>query len=279
VALLTVGTENSAPIDVFYTDYGDGRPVVLIHGWPLDGRSWEKQLGPLVGAGYRVVTYDRRGFGRSSHPWDGYDYDSFAADLSALLEHLHLTGVTLVGLSMGGGEVVRFIRRYGTGRIAAAVLAGAVPPYLYRSYDNPDGSLDDAAICGLEAAVRGDRIAFLDALCTDLFRAGDRADLVSEMQRTYHRDIAAAASPKATLDCIASIATTDFRADLTKVTVPTLVIHGDADLGVPLELTSQRVHAAIAGSELVVIEGAPHGLVLTHAEEFNRALLEFLGRS
>src|SRR5512132_1530066 len=153
---LTVGEENSGAVDLYYEDHGSGQPVVLIHGWPLSGRSWESQVPALVEAGYRVITYDRRGFGWSSQPWGGYDYDTFAADLSALLEHLDLRGVTLVGFSMGGGEVVRYIGKYGTSRIAKAVLAAAVPPYLYKSADNPDGGLDDATIAGFEGAVKSD---------------------------------------------------------------------------------------------------------------------------
>jgi len=276
MALLTVGTENSTAIELYYEDHGTGSPVVLIHGWPLSGRSWERQVPALIDAGHRVVTYDRRGFGASSQPWDGYEYDTFAADLHALLEHLDLTGVTLVGFSMGGGEVVRYISTYGTERVAKAVLAGAVPPYLYQSEDNPDGGLDDATIQSFEQGVKGDRLAFLDGFTTSFFAAGDATDLISEAERTYVREIAAFASPKGTLDCIAAFGRTDFRADLAKVSVPTLVIHGDTDGIVPLEVSGQRSHQAIAGSRLVVIEGGPHGFNATHAPEFNAALLDFL---
>src|SRR5438105_2142408 len=159
---LTVRTEGASPVELHYEDVGSGRPVVLIHGWPLSGRSWESQVPALVAAGHRVITYDRRGFGSSSQPWDGYDYDSFAADLHALIEHIDLREVTLVGFSMGGGEVARYVGTHGTARIAKAVLAGAVPPYLYRSDDNPEGGLDDATIASFEGGVRTDRIAFLD---------------------------------------------------------------------------------------------------------------------
>jgi non-heme chloroperoxidase len=277
MAFLQVGNENSAPIELYYEDHGSGSPVVLIHGWPLSGRSWEDQVPALVEAGYRVVTYDRRGFGKSSQPFGGYDYDTFAADLDALLTHLDLRDATLVGFSMGGGEVARYIGRYGSDRVAKAVLAAAVPPYLYQSDDNPEGGLDDATIQQFKDGVRGDRIAFLDGFTTDFFTAGDRSDLISEPSRLYHREIAAFASPKGTLDCIDAFGRTDFREDLAKIDVPTLVIHGDSDGIVPFEVSGKRSHETITDSSLVLIEGAPHGFNATHAEQFNRALLDFLG--
>ena len=277
MAFLQVGNENSAPVEIYYEDHGSGSPVVLIHGWPLSGRSWEGQVPALVEAGHRVVTYDRRGFGTSSQPWGGYDYDTFAADLATLIEHLDLSDVALVGFSMGGGEVARYIGRYGSDRVAKTVLAAAVPPYLYQSDDNPEGGLDDATIQQFKDGVRGDRIAFLDGFITDFFTAGDRSDLISEPSRLYHREIAAFASPKGTLDCIDAFGRTDFRNDLDKIDVPTLVIHGDSDAIVPFEVSGKRSHEAIANSSLVLIEGAPHGFNATHAEQFNRALLDFLG--
>ena len=276
MAFLQVGSENSAPIELYYEDHGSGSPVVLIHGWPLSGRSWENQVPALVDAGYRVVTYDRRGFGSSSQPWDGYDYNTFAADLDALMGHLDLRDATMVGFSMGGGEVARYIGRYGTARVAKAVLAAAVPPYLYQSDDNPEGGLDDATIQQFKDGVRSDRIAFLDWFTTAFFAVGDRTDLISEPSRLYHREIAEFASPKGTLDCIDAFGRTDFRDDLTKIDVPTLVIHGDSDAIVPFEVSGKRSHEAIADSSLVLIEGAPHGFNATHAEQFNRGLLDFL---
>ena len=276
MAYVQVGNENSAPVELYYEDHGSGSPVVLIHGWPLSGRSWENQVPALVDAGHRVITYDRRGFGHSSQPWTGYDYDTFAADLDALLEHLDLSDVTLVGFSMGGGEVVRYIGRYGTARVSRAVLAAAVPPYLYKSEDNPEGGLDDATIQQFQDGVRGDRLGFLDGFTTTFFTAGDRSDLISEPTRLYNREIAAFASPKGTLDCITAFGRTDFRDDLARVTVPTLVIHGDSDAIVPFEISGKRSHETIEGSSLVLIEGGPHGLNATHPEQFNRALLDFL---
>jgi len=229
----------------------------------------------LVQAGHRVITYDRRGFGWSSQPWEGYDYDTFAADLEALLVHLDLREVTLVGFSMGGGEVVRHISTYGSGRVAKAVLAAAVPPFLYKSDDNPEGGLDDEAIAGFQAGVTADRIAFLDEFTTGFFSAGTEMK-VSEAQRVYARDIAAFASPKGTLDCITAFGRTDFREDVAKVTIPTLVIHGDADAIVPFQVSGKRSAELIPGATLVVIEGGPHGINASHPDEFNRALLEFL---
>ena len=276
MAKVTVGTENGTPVELYYEDHGTGKPVVLIHGWPLSGRSWENQVPVLVEAGYRVVTYDRRGFGWSSQPWSGYDYDTFAADLDALLAHLDLHEATLVGFSMGGGEVVRYIGTYGTDRISKAVLAAAVPPYLYKSADNPDGGLDDATIEQFQNGVKSDRIAFLENFTHGFFAAGAKTDLISEVQRTYNRDIAAFASPKGTLDCITAFGRTDFRRDLAKINVPTLIIHGDSDAIVPFEISGKRSHATIAGSQLALIKGGPHGLNVTHSAEFNTALLDFL---
>jgi pimeloyl-ACP methyl ester carboxylesterase len=274
---LQVGTENGAPVEIHYQDVGSGKPVVLIHGWPLSGRSWEAQVPALVGAGLRVVTYDRRGFGSSSQPWNGYDYDTFAADLDGLVRHLDLKSATLVGFSMGGGEVVRYIGKYGTGRIAKAVLASAVPPYLYKSQDNPEGGLDEATIGQFQNGVKRDRLAFVEDFTRNFFSAAGKLQ-VSEPQRVYARNIAAFASPKGTLDCIAAFSRTDFRGDLKKVTVPTLIIHGDSDAIVPFEVSGKRSHEAINGSQLVVIKGGPHGVNASHAEAFNKSLLEFLGR-
>ena len=273
---VTSVTAGSEPVDIHYEDFGSGRPVVLIHGWPLSSRSWEAQVPALVDAGYRVVTYDRRGFGASSQPWSGYDYDTFAADLNALLVKLDLTDAVLVGFSMGGGEVARYIGKYGTERIGAAVFAGAVPPYLYKSDDNPDGGLDDETIAGFEAGVKGDRPAFLKGFVDTFLAAGDKTDLVSPETHAYLVQIANFASPKGTLDCIAAFGRTDFRDDLATITVPTLVIHGDSDAVVPFEVSGKRTHEAIQGSTLHVVEGGPHGINGTHPEEFNSVLLEFL---
>jgi non-heme chloroperoxidase len=273
---LKVGIENQSSIELHYEDVGAGRPVVLIHGWPLSGRSWENQVPALVDAGFRVITYDRRGFGASSQPWNGYDYDTFAADLDALLRYKDLRDVTLVGFSMGGGEVARYISRYGTERIAKAVFTSAVPPFLLKTRDNPEGGLDETAIAGFRSGVTGDRVAFLDQFSKGFFSAAGELR-VSEAQRRYALDIAAFASPKGTLDCISAFARTDFRADLKKITVPTLVIHGDQDAIVPFEVSGKRTAASIPGAKLAVIKGGPHGLIVSHPKDVNAALLSFLG--
>jgi non-heme chloroperoxidase len=270
-----VGAENGLPIDLHYTDHGDGQPVVLIHGWPLSGRSWEAQVPALVEAGYRVITYDRRGFGQSSQPWEGYEYDTFAADLAALMDHLDLRDAVLVGFSMGGGEVVRYLARYGADRVSKVVLASAVPPYLYKSDDNPDGGVDDATLDSMIAGVKQDRMAFFDGFLDNYFSAG-RTMKVSPQQKAYALSQLAVASPKATIDCITAFSRTDFRDDLTKITVPTLVIHGDSDNIVPIEVSGQRTAATIPGSVLVVLEDAPHGILVSHPDEWNAAVLQFL---
>jgi len=274
---VAVGTEKSTPVELHYEDYGTGRPVVLIHGWPLSGRSWENQVPALISAGYRVIAYDRRGFGQSSQPWGGYEYDTFASDLDSLLQQLDVKGVTLVGFSMGGGEVARYLGKFGTGRVAKAVFAAAVTPYLYKAQDNPQGGLDEATISQFQNGVRKDRIAFLDDFTRLFFSAGGKLQ-VSEAQRQYARSIGSFASPKGTLDCIAAFSRTDFRADLRKISVPTLIIHGDSDAIVPFEVSGKRTHETIQGSQLALIQGGPHGLNASHPEAFNKALIEFLGR-
>ncbi len=273
--MLDVASDSRGPVKIHYEEYGSGKPVVLIHGWPLSGRAWEAQVPALVSAGHRVVTYDRRGFGLSSQPWSGYDYDTLAADLHGLMTQLDLKAATLVGFSMGGGEVARYVGRYGTERVARVVFAGAVTPWLYKTAGNPGGGIDDAAIAGLEEGVRSDRPAFLEGFTTNFFSAGGKL-MVSEAQRRYARDLAAFASPKGTLDCIGAFSRTDFRADLAKLKLPTLVMHGDADAIVPLEVSGARTHEAVPGSRLHVVKGGPHGFNVSHAAEVNKALLEFL---
>ncbi|MEV4316413.1 alpha/beta hydrolase [Actinocrispum sp. NPDC049592] len=273
---LKVGDDNGTPVEIYYEDHGSGRPVVLIHGWPLSGRSWEKQVPALVDEGYRVITYDRRGFGWSSQPFGGYDYDTFASDLHVLLETLDLTDVTLVGFSMGGGEVARYLGRYGADRISKAVFAAAVPPFLRITDDNPDGGIDQATLTAFHDGIRGDRVAFVDQFVTNFFAVGDRKDLVSEATRQYNVDIAKFASPKGTLDCTTAFTNTDFRDDLKAFTIPTLVIHGDSDAIVPVEVSGRRTAEAIPDSKLVIVPEAPHGLNVTHAEVFNAELLAFL---
>ena len=256
---------------------GDGRPVVLIHGWPLSAASWSEQVPALTGAGYRVVAYDRRGFGESDKPEDGYDYDTLAADLGGVMSELDLRDATLVGFSMGGGEVARYIGRYGEDRVASVVFAAAVPPYLLKTDDNPDGGLADEDVAGMKEGASSDREGFLDEFTTNFFSAG--GDLkVSEAQRQEALEMEDAARDEALVACIDSFGRTDFRDDLAKITVPTLVLHGDSDATVPFEVSGKRTADTVAGAELVVIGDGPHGCNVSHADEFNRALLDFLGR-
>ena len=267
---------NQPGLHLYYQDVGDGPPVVLIHGWPLSSRSWEAQVMPLVEAGYRVISYDRRGFGASGQPWEGYDYDTLAQDLHTLITALELKGATLVGFSMGGGEVARYVATYGTAQVAKAVFAAAVPPCLFKKADNPDGLRTDKDIADRERTVRADRLAFLDEFTQKFFTPKGGELLVSEAQRQYAKLIAAMASPKATHDCIGAFSRTDFRDDLAQFRIPTLVLHGDSDQIVPLEASGARTHQAIPGSKLHVIQGGPHGCNLSHAKEFNQVLLDFL---
>ena len=257
---------------------GDGRPVVLIHGWPLSGASWSEQVPALTAAGYRVVTYDRRGFGQSDKPGEAstYDYDTLTTDLDAVLRELDLRDATLVGFSMGGGEVARYIGTHGEERVHSAVFAGAIPPNLKKDDAHPDGALDDATVEGMQAALAKDPSAFFEQFTTDFFSAGD--DLkVTEDQRRDAVALARQADVHAAVQCIRSWVE-DFSGDLAKVTVPTLVIHGDSDGIVPFEKSGQRTHEQVAGSELHVVEQGPHGINVSHADEFTRVLLAFLER-
>jgi non-heme chloroperoxidase len=272
---VTVGQENSAPITIHYEDVGSGRPIVLIHGFPLSGRSWEKQVPALLGAGYRVITYDRRGFGDSSQPSFGYDYDTFTQDLHELITALDLHDVVLGGMSMGGGEVARYFGAYGSERVGAAAIISGVPPFLLKTPDTPNG-LDQGVFDGIQAAIAEDRLAYLTGFLEAFFNTdvllGKR---VSEEVVRDSWNIAAGASPIGTWSCPPTWHT-DFRDDLTHIDVPTLVMHGDADRILPIEATGARTHEAIKGSRYLVVEGAPHGLLWTHADEVNRALLDFL---
>jgi len=275
---ISVDTENSTPVELYYEDHGAGDPVVLIHGWPLSGRSWEKQVPALIGAGYRVITYDRRGFGESSKPWTGYDYDTLARDLDRLLTNLDLRNVTLVGFSMGGGEVARYLGTRGAARVRRAAFVAAVTPYLLKATDNPAG-VELGVFDGIRAALDGDRVAFLSGFFENFYNADAlRGTRLSDDVLRLSWNIAAGASPKATHDLVAAWGD-DFRADLGRITVPTLIVHGDADRIVPLEVAGQRMPALVKGSRLVVIKGGSHGLNWTHAAELNQALLEFLRTS
>ena len=256
---------------------GTGRPVVLIHGWPLSAESWNEQTAALRDAGYRVVAYDRRGFGRSDKPSKGYDYDTLADDLDSVLDELDLTDVTLVGFSMGGGEVARYVARHGQDRLRSVVFAAAVPPYMLQSDDNPDGPLTEDAAAEMTRSVESDRTTFFDGF-TQAFFSVDGELKVTEEQRQEAIVLCHQSDQTAALACLEAFGTTDFRDDLPAVTVPTLVIHGAGDGIVLFEGSGKRTHEALPQSELVVVEGGPHGFNVSHAEEFNRALLDFLAR-
>jgi pimeloyl-ACP methyl ester carboxylesterase len=275
---ITVGKENSCNIDLYYEDHGTGKPVVLVHGWPLSSASWEKQVPALVRAGYRVITYDRRGFGNSSRPSSGYDYDTLAGDLHTLMTKLDLRQAALVGFSMGGGEVARYLGRYGTERVEKAVFMAAVTPYLLKTSDNPAG-VDGSVFEGIKQAIIADRPAFLTTFLSNFYNLhmfGGKK--VSDEVVRLSWNIAAGASPKGTLDCVQAWLT-DFRDDLIRIELPTLVIHGDNDRILPFAATGSRTHEAVKGSRMMVLAGAPHGLNWTHAEEVNRELLAFLSGS
>ncbi|MBC7591356.1 MAG: alpha/beta hydrolase [Salinibacterium sp.] len=256
---------------------GPGRVVVLIHGWPLSGESWSEQIPALAAAGFRVISYDRRGFGRSDKPKGGYDYNTFADDLQAILETLNVTDATLVGFSMGGGEIARYVSRFGQERLHSVVFASAVPPFLLATPDNPDGPLTEEMAEGMSKGLEADPAAFYDGFLTQFFTAEGELT-VTEAQRQEAVRQANQADKTAALGAMAAFGTTDFRDDLQKITVPTLVIHGDSDGIVPFEGSGARTHAAIAASDLHVVKGGPHGINVSHADEFNTALLAFLDK-
>lgn len=275
---ITVGTENSTDIELHYEDKGAGQPVVLIHGYPLDGNSWEGQLPALLDAGYRVVTYDRRGFGKSSQPSTGYDYDTFAADLNTVMETLDLRDAILVGFSMGTGEVARYLSTYGSGRVAKAAFLASLEPYLAVTEDNPDGAAPLSFFEGIAETAKKDRYAFFTDFYADFFNLDENLGTrVSEEAVRNAWNVAAGAGS------IASAAApltwpTDFRADIPRIDVPTLIVHGTADRTLPIDATGRRFAEALPTAEYVEIDGAPHGLLTTHTAEVNKTLLDFLGR-
>ncbi len=267
--------ETADGTSLFYNDWGAGKPVVLIHGWPLHADMWEYQSVFLASHGFRVITYDRRGFGRSSQPWAGYDYDTFADDLKALLDKLDLQDVTLAGFSMGGGEVARYIGRHAGARVSKAVLISAVTPYLVKTADNPEGvdrSVFDQMIAGLEK----DRPNFLSTFGKAFFGAGLLNFTVTAEILQWAANMALAGSAKATLDCVRAFSEADFRGDLARFRVPTLIIHGDSDGTVPAEKSARRAAALVPGAVLKEYAGAPHGLFFTEKDRLNRDLLEFI---
>jgi len=273
---VTVGTENSGNIDLYYEDHGSGKPVVLIHGYPLNGASWEKQTAALLVAGHRVITYDRRGFGKSSQPTTGYNYDTFAEDLHKIVTQLQLHDFALAGFSMGGGEVARYIGKYGSKGMSKAVFISGVPPYLLKTADNPEG-VDGSVFEGIEKAVAADRYAFF----TEFFKNFYNMDVllgkrVSEQTVQASWNVAAGASATASLACVATWHE-DFRKDLARVDVPTLVIHGDADRILPISASGQRTAKLVKNARSIVVKGGPHCITWTHADQVNPELVNFLG--
>jgi pimeloyl-ACP methyl ester carboxylesterase len=277
MSYVDVGKENSTSIHLYYEDHGSGLPVVLIHGYPLSSASWEKQVPALLDAGHRVIAYDRRGFGKSSQPTTGYNYDTFAEDLHKLVTHLKLRDFALVGFSMGGGEVARYIGKFGSKGVSKAVIMGGVPPFLLKTADNPEG-VDSSVFQGIEKAVAADRYAFFTAFFKDFYNTDvNLGKRVSEQAVQASWNVAAIASATASLACVPTWGE-DFRNDVAKIDVPTLVIHGDSDRIVPFSAAGQRTAKLINGAELVVIKDGPHNMAWTHADEVNSALVNFLAK-
>jgi non-heme chloroperoxidase len=275
MSFVNVGRENSTPIDLYYEDHGSGLPVVLIHGWPLNGDAWEKQTAALLAAGHRVITYDRRGFGRSSKPGTGYNYDTFAADLDVLLNTLDLTNVSLVGHSMGTGEITRYIGKYGTKRLRKAVLIGTLGPYLVKAPDNPEG-IDASVFSGIQAGIKADRpVAMMEFLKNFYSVGGPDGKLVSERVMQANWTVAIGASPIGTVACVDAWLE-DFRKDITRNDVPTMIIHGDDDRILPADVTSRRQAKMIKNVKFIEIKGGSHGIPWTHAEEINTEIVPFL---
>jgi non-heme chloroperoxidase len=272
---VVVGQENNADIEIYYEDHGTGQPVVLIHGYPLNGHSWEKQERVLLQAGHRVITYDRRGFGESSQPTVGYDYDTFAADLNTLLERLDLNDIVLVGFSMGTGEVTRYLGSYGSARVSKAALFGAIPPFLLKTPENPEG-VDESVFDGIKTAVIADRPAYFKDFLDNFYNVDENAGTrISDQAWQNSFIVAVGASAYAAYACVDTWLT-DFRGDLPKIDVPTLLVHGTADRILPYDATAKRLPGLIKNLQFVTVEGGPHNIAWTHSEEVNKALLDFL---
>lgn len=262
-------------VDIFFQDYGEGQAVILIHGWPLSHQAWEGQINEIVEAGYRCIAYDRRGFGISSEPWESYDYSTLASDLHEIIEQLDLEDVIIVGFSMGGGEVVRYLTDYGSDKIAKAALISSIIPLVAQKDDNPNG-VPQEALNDIMTALKDNRVAFLKDFHKNFYNFDENKDRMTEANLEYDFSIASHASPNATVKAANSWATTDFRSELKNVTVPTLIVHGDADNIVPIQTSAEQAAKGINNNEYHIIKGGPHGLNLTHKKELNKILLEFL---
>jgi non-heme chloroperoxidase len=275
MGFITVGNENSTPINIYYEDLGSGQPVVLIHGYPLNGHSWEKQTNALLEAGYRVIAYDRRGWGQSSQPTTGHDYDSYAADLDVLLEQLELTEIVLCGFSMGTGEVARYLGKYGSDRIQKAILLGAIPPFLLKTDDNPEG-VDGSVFDGIKEFARRDRYAWFKQFFDDFYNVDKLApERISDQAWQASFNVACTGSAYSSYACVDTWLT-DFRADLPKIDVPTLVVHGTEDRILPYESTAARLPELIDDVKVVPVEEGPHNIGWTHPEAVNPLLLAFI---
>lgn len=267
--------KSKQPVDIFYEDYGTGQPVILIHGWPLSRKSWEQQVWKIVDEGFRCISYDRRGFGISSQPWGEYDYSTLASDLNTIIDGLDLKDSVIVGFSMGGGEVVRYFTDYGADKIAKAALISSIIPLVKKKDDNPDG-VPEEALNGIKDALQKDRVGFLKEFGKGFYNYKDNKDKVSEAQLDYDFIVASHASPRATIQTALAWMNTDFRSELENVTVPTLIVHGDADETVPQATSADQAAKGIAENTYEIIKGAPHGLNITHADELNKILISFL---
>jgi len=277
MAFITVGSENSSSIELYYEDLGSGQPVVLIHGYPLDGHSWERQTGALLDAGYRVIAYDRRGWGQSSQPTTGIDYDTYAEDLHKLIEHLDLSDIVLCGFSMGSGEVARYLGAYGSARVAKAAMFGAIPPFLLKTDDNPEG-VDGSVFEGIKAMVLKDRYAWFKAFFDDFYNVDKLApDRISEQAWQASFNVACMGSAHSSYACVDAWLT-DFRGDLPKIDVPMLVVHGTEDRILPFDATAARLTDLIADVRVIPVEGGPHNIGWTHPDVLNPIFLAYLER-
>lgn len=266
---------DSGPVELFYEDWGTGHPIVFIHGWPLDHQMWEYQTRVLPALGFRCIVYDRRGFGKSDKPWSGYDYDTFADDLKSVLDHLDLENVTLVGFSMGGGEVVRYFSRHGGKRVSKVVLLASIAPFTLKTADNPDG-VPKEVFDNIIKALENDRGYFLAGLLKVFYGVDENNQPVSQSLLDWNLALGMQALPKATIDCVHAFGETDFRTEMSAISVPALVIHGDADNIVPIKPTGEQASKLITDSVYKVYNGAPHGLLVTERDKFNKDLVDFI---
>ena len=273
--LKTTSIEKGSSVQLAYNDYGNGQPIILIHGWPLNFAMWEQQIAHLVDAGFRAITYDRRGFGESSKPWNGYTYNDLAIDLNDLIEGLELNNIILAGFSMGGGEVARYIGKYGTKRLSKAILISSVVPFMMKTEDNPD-AVDASVFDGMKEGISKDRAGFFEEFGKNFVNLTKNEERVSQAQVNYNWYVACSASKKATLDCVDAFGKTDFRADCEKFDIPTLVVHGDDDEIVPIDVSGKKAAGIIKDAKFEIIKDAPHGLTFTHYKELNKILIDFI---